>query len=78
MRFCWADKLALVIFALVMLGIVLITARPDAVYVSALPQLTGLVFLWIFVPAWIVLRLVDWAIAGPARRRGATFAGRFR
>ncbi len=66
---CWADKLAIIFWVLVTLFAGLMSAGAPATS-------PGFIVTWLelslitALPAWVFLRLVDWALNGPARRRG--------
>lgn len=70
MRFCWADKLAILWAFVVMLAVVWVASPSYAAFHSAHSLFTIARGLLILVgPVWIFLRLVDWLIGGPRRRR---------
>ena len=62
---CWADKLALCIWALVCLALFGLSHSPnsDPMTPSIIPEL-----LITLAAIWLPLRMIDWIIGGPRRR----------
>jgi hypothetical protein len=68
---CWADKIPLTLFAMLVLLFVLIAATGMTEgHPESLVPLVGLISLTTIAPLWLILRLVDAFAGGPARRRG--------
>jgi hypothetical protein len=68
---CWADKIALILFALFAAALFFLglTSGHEFRWDLYLEILAPIGFK-IFLPIWIVLRVIDLAGGGPARRRG--------
>lgn len=62
---CWADKLALSLWALISIGLIAISHSPNAVTITL--ENGGWLFQILFT-IWIPLRLIDWIGGGPRRR----------
>lgn len=60
----WADKVALTL-CLLWVGFLFAVFATDGGPTGFVP-----VTAKIFVPLWLFLRLIDWMLNGPARRRG--------
>lgn len=73
----WADKIAAVWAALILLTFFAMwaSAGDAAGFFVAVLSVGTLKVLAVFVlPAWVALRLIDFATGGPARRRGVVRA----
>jgi hypothetical protein len=64
-RLCWADKLAIAIAVCIWLFLTVIAADKAGLYSF---DVAGEFFEMLLI-VWIPLRLLDWAIGGPRRRR---------
>ena len=70
MKLCWAEKAAL-IWAIVPFGALLLMKQHSAsLFDDAAFELYWIVFSRTVLPVWIILRLIDLALGGPARRKG--------
>lgn len=76
MRLCWADKLALGLFAVVaayLLFIGSIGPNPNAGsadWFGAYAEILWIFARKVFLPLWLALRVIDFLLGGPRRRAG--------
>jgi hypothetical protein len=80
LRLCWADKIPLVAFAAITLVLLFLgsTGETPPAYAdvtaarhwAALLSIDWLIFWKVILGPWIVLRIVDFLMGGPARRIG--------
>lgn len=73
---CWADKASIFVLSLVVVFALIIVhpATPDGEYPGAIGLLRPdclEAFAGVFFVIWVPLRLFDWVIGGPARRKAA-------
>ena len=74
----WADKIAIALAAIIAVFLVLIGSSwgpHQAGYSYALIEAIWLCVLYIWLPTWLLLRLIDLLSSGPTRRRRARLVG---